>query len=186
MFVSNSSSSSFIIFLDKKPKDKEELKGMLFDGIEEIEVYGYKLAVDEIASIVFESLGEDYSNWEQLEKKDLYGTILGYEELMIKHEKLDKEFFDGCKEMKDEYSKNNPNKLWYNDEEWSNKFYNYCNNKLKENQTEYMKDLKKLYDDLKGNKKCYLINFSDDTNDGNVLEHGDIFRNIPNIQISEH
>lgn len=188
-FVSNSSSSSFIIFLDKEPQDPDELQDMLFDeDMEEVEIYNMSLTTKEISGIVFYRLGRDYENWEQLkedEKNDVYGTLYD-EELDKKHDKLNKEYFAGCEKIKEEFEKANPGENIFKDKLWGDKYWKYSREKADEIDEEYIKDLKELYNSLKGNKKCYMVEFYDDGDDGNVLEHGDIFRNIPHIRISHH
>jgi len=59
-FVSNSSSSSFIIALDKKPKSVDDVQKLLFgsdfNAEENVEYYDYKLSQGKVADIVFNDI----------------------------------------------------------------------------------------------------------------------------------
>jgi hypothetical protein len=62
-FVSNSSSSSFIVIFPKKPKTKEELKEMMFDKhTKNIQTdWGEPVTVDRVVETVFNDLNEPQS-----------------------------------------------------------------------------------------------------------------------------
>lgn len=56
-FVTNSSSSSFIVILDKFPESTDDLKDMLFpDGIPSISFYDHWMTTDDISSRVFSDI----------------------------------------------------------------------------------------------------------------------------------
>ena len=59
-FVSNSSSSSFVVAFDKTPETVEELLTVMFpDGLQEIHYFYYSYRTDEIANIVFNDMQDD-------------------------------------------------------------------------------------------------------------------------------
>ena len=55
-FVSNSSSSSFIVAFPQRPKTEEETFQMMFNSEEDIETYGERLSTKEIVSVVFSDI----------------------------------------------------------------------------------------------------------------------------------
>lgn len=55
-FVSNSSSSSFVVVLEKKPKSPEELKNVLFKDEEVVSYYDYIKTTEEVSQRVFNDI----------------------------------------------------------------------------------------------------------------------------------
>jgi hypothetical protein len=58
-FVSNSSSSSFVVAFKTVPTSVEEVKKMLFGDINSIDIYGYNITADQMAKVVFEDMQEN-------------------------------------------------------------------------------------------------------------------------------
>lgn len=58
-FVSNSSSSSFIVAFANIPSDAKELQKMLFGDIKVVDIYDYSVSTEQMAKIVFEDMQED-------------------------------------------------------------------------------------------------------------------------------
>lgn len=55
-FVSNSSSSSFVVVLEKKPNSPEELKNVLFKDEEVVSYYDYSKTTEEVSQRVFNDI----------------------------------------------------------------------------------------------------------------------------------
>jgi tryptophanyl-tRNA synthetase len=178
-FVSNSSSSSFIVVFDKKPKSADEVQEMMF-GTEQILYYdgddeeNNDIFTLQIANTIFKDLKDQKS--------------MSKDEII---EKISSGYFDGhpdmnssdfYQEMKDRNinEKENKDEYW---EEW-NKFWEEHNKKINE-------AAKKVYEnfikDIKKDQKVYRFYYSD--NDGHyqsALEHGEIFNKLKHLQISHH
>jgi hypothetical protein len=82
-FVSNSSSSSFIVAFPQRPKTEEETFQMMFNSEEDIETYGERLSTKEIASVVFSDI-KSSKKYKSLSLKDIaisfedrYGYLIG-------------------------------------------------------------------------------------------------------------
>jgi hypothetical protein len=67
-FVSNSSSSSFILVLDKKPESVEELAEVMGD-CETSDYWGNTLSSEMIADIVFRDINVSDATWEDVESE---------------------------------------------------------------------------------------------------------------------
>ena len=55
-FVSNSSSSSFVVVLEKKPNSPEELKNVLFKDKKVISYYDYSKTTEEVSQRIFNDI----------------------------------------------------------------------------------------------------------------------------------
>ena len=55
-FVSNSSSSSFVVVLEKKPNSPEELKNVLFKDEKIVQYYDYSKTTEEVSQRVFNDI----------------------------------------------------------------------------------------------------------------------------------
>jgi len=192
-FISNSSSSSFIVAFDKKPTHAYELMEILFPENKNNEQIGVNSPYEAFS---IDPMSASTIIWNQLENQN----PLNKSEIL---EKINSGWFDGhpeydiynkpeLKHISDQYTKETGKNIFDKDadEKWVKK-YNDASNKIRE---EYIKEVKnaakKLFDtkwEIFKNKKCFLFTFSD--NDGEIfstLEHGDTFRNVPNIRISYH
>lgn len=155
-FVSNSSSSSFIVALDKYPETPDEMKTLLF-GNEDIvpspwEHTDGSVSTSEAAEIIFNQLGEisSDSGVEHLKR----GYFDGYPDIDFNYENKDENIFwekheksVNCASTKlwNDFVKNNPNKKFYIAEFSDN--------------------------------DCHPFP---------TLEHGNIFRKISHLRISHH
>lgn len=193
-FVSNSSSSSFVIAFDKKPEHSYDVLEAMFprdktgrtSGVSGI--YG-EGGVDALSAATLV--------WDQIEKqKPLTKSKIG--------EEIRSGYFEGYPQMgyssqddpswqiQAEYHKQTGKNIHAEDAdpEWK-KRYEDARNKYWEDHRKAVDAaakelLEKEYPKFKG-KKCFRVSFSD--NDGSIfatLEHGDTFRNIPHIRISHH
>lgn len=164
-FVSNSSSSSFVVAFDKKPETVEELKKLLF-GDEEVYGNPYRhgneprgWTAQQVAETVFHDL-KDQSPMTVDEVR---------EEFNSGHLSGSPDFPFGCFETgKEEEGR----KRW---KEWEERNKAFCDSKADFFMSEY-----------KG-KQFFRFSYSD--NDGayySALEHGDLFEKLPHFQISHH
>lgn len=72
-FVSNSSSSSFVVVLEKKPETPEELKNILFGDKESISYYDYTKTTEEASKRIFNDIENYTKNPYDLVEKIVYG-----------------------------------------------------------------------------------------------------------------
>lgn len=155
-FVSNSSSSSFIVAFSKKPENVEELKEIMFGDKEFIEVYYGPVSTQMVAQTVFEDICrktplsdkeiklcfEGLSNYDD-DRIPKYNFDLKWDSLEWKeHNKTVKQIQIVCAK---EFLKNNPNNIFY--------LFEY---------------------------------FDNDGLFEATLEHGNIFENLPHVKINNH
>lgn len=161
-FVSNSSSSSFIIGFDKKPKTSKEIKEILF-GDQDVIKHPYdenNMDTKTIAEIIF----NDIKKQNPVNKKRMIEEISsGYNDDMPDYFTIVTANYNNTKlylSQKKEYEK------------LLQKFAQCKINNLIE---------------IHKNKIFFIVEYSD--NEGSIycgLEHGDIFYNIPYYRISKH
>jgi len=155
-FVSNSSSSSFVVAFPSIPKSSDDVHRILFNNDKKfnIEQYDRHLESSKASNIVYDAIKNQNVN-------DKNAII----------ESIGNGWFDGKPEM-EKFKNSKGNVDWNAYEEASNK-----------------KALKIANKFIKDNKdaKIYVFSFSDnDGDDGVVMEHGEIFNNLPHIQTSYH
>jgi len=171
-FVSNSSSSSFIIPFDKKPESIHEMKEILFGDKE----YYYDPYYDP-DSTYFSERTAKYPAMQVAETvfKDIeYQKPLSEEQLV---EELSRGYIsstlqDGTTEPSMEDFRDSDNDI--NWEAYDNAF------------REYTKKLAKEIIAEAENKELYVVNYSDDDCYGCALEHGPLFDKIGSFRISKH
>lgn len=157
-FVSNSSSSSFIVGLKEKPKSVSELQDIMFKNQQTISFYDDHMTCSDVAKRVFDDLKDQSSL--SLEKM-IEACSEGYIDELISEECPD--------------------------------YHDYCDGKLIDGDWDrYEEDLvayhKKSVDFFKNkypDVDCYFFEYSDNEGEA-LLEHGDIFRNLPHFRISKH
>lgn len=185
-FVSNSSSSSFIIAFNKKPKNAMELALVLYpDGEGVSDLYGY----DPIPALKAATLVQQQIEGQKpMTKKQVIEEICsGYYE-----GKPDWPFNAGD-EVSKEY-RNLTGKSIYDEDaapEWVAKFQKERDKAWKAYETANKATAtalanKMFQGEFKG-KRLFRCSFSD--NDGGiftVMEHGNTFRSIPFIRVSHH
>lgn len=196
-FVSNSSSSSFVVAFKKKPQE-HELLDILFPFSKEGGRPGVSSPwnYDDEASVGVDAVTTKTIIWEQLKDQ----KPLTKKQIL---EEIRSGWFEGHPDSSDryhteyeiarEYTEKTGKNIYDKDADpvWKKKH----NEAWKADSDAYRKDIDKAAKDLfdrvyenkfKG-KKCFRFSFSD--NDGHVfsvLEHGDTFRNCPHIRISHH
>lgn len=202
-FVSNSSSSSFIVAFKKIPESEQELHEMLF-GKEQyiIKVYDeYSLSTMDIAKRVFNDLKNKNEisplpDDDSVILRDLI-TIAScgkvYHPLEIRTNKqfdaaLENQDFDALSEIYKKSKKSgNPFKpANYDELVKSGKSGEAADLEHRAYMAWLREYISKWYNRYK-NCHFYVFNYSDnDGNAGVVLEHGDIFRKLPNIRVWQH
>lgn len=159
-FVSNSSSSSFIIPLEKLPKTWEDVAMMLYGTIEGTLAHPYEdsgYSVQEAAESVFHGLHESTAKITQQQALEMYDS----------HDAPDSDLFKA--EIKREE--------------------NYCPaNYLEIDRLRIFLSKKKLKKFFQGNKgkKFYYLEYGDDSDFGCFMEHGGQFDAIEHLKISNH
>jgi len=201
-FVSNSSSSSFVIALDKDPMqmDAIEMSKLLFGEQEIIAKYDNGFHALELAETILRDIqycheSEEKSNeWDynavsfkgKFSKEDLIKTISsGY--------------FDGCPEynwrtsetdkIEDEAKRQGVDKP-YQDPKWNKLIREARDKELAAHDELTKKAATKLAEPFweeNKDKYIYALEYSDNEGSmGCVLEHGPTFDRIPHIRISHH
>ena len=164
-FVTNSSSSSFIVAFDKVPNSWEEVLEMLFDADKAtVEKYGLSMDTKQVAQIVFADISKQTPNNLEELKETFSGFDVGIEKYK-NFKKLDRQLLDSS-----------------TSEEW-HKIYNEL--QILSEEFEEI-NFKKFLEKNKG-KQLYSFSYSD--NDGTqrtLMEHAGIFENLPHVQISRH
>jgi len=167
-FVSNSSSSSFIVAFDSAPKTAEDVKHQMFGNDE---------------NFYFDSLDGNYNyivaHCPTIDiAEDVFGQI-GKQETPSKEDLLDA-ISSGTVEGEPKYDFNRA----YNQEK---KEFN------SEYQEKYDKKCKLFYENLLNgfiseskNKPIYVFNYSDHSAWGSMMEHDGIFDNLNYIRVSQH
>lgn len=176
-FVSNSSSSSFVVLFPKEPKSWEEVRDMLFEKNENFfqNLYAYDdndesgWPVEEVAKTVWEDISkQEKNNFEKAKEMIISGTIYG----------------EGAPDYNDyEHIED-----WYKRSEVYHRDMNkFAEKKMKEFFNIRKLKLKKLNNEPITDIVLYCFEYSD--NDGSysaALEHGDLFRKLKHITISNH
>lgn len=164
-FVSNSSSSSFVVAFNRKPKTKEELRDMMFPrDMETVSApydYGPTISVDAVLDDVFEKIKEQKRS-ASLEDIRRAVDSMHYEEMYSNSLLSRINLKPNSKDWKDEHRR--VDKLTKRaDEKTAKEFY-------KSNREKFI----------------LIVEYGDDTGHGAAMEHGDVFRNLNYVRNSNH
>ena len=178
-FVSNSSSSSFVVIFDKKPESVEELQSILYG--KSTRVMGYddrSFSTIELSKMIFNDITNVDNIINPNDESSIEKVSNEFDNLFWLYDEYDNfpDFFEPDKISLDELVKLNKDR--YSDITWEVK--EELINRLAKVETERF--FEKFND-----KFIVLVNYSD--NDGSiecVIEHGDTFRNLNYIRISHH
>jgi hypothetical protein len=164
-FVSNSSSSSFIICLPRRPKTVEELQSWLFpDGEKAVQGYGDVYSTLQIARRVFLDISGDALAMSEMTEKLSRGTLV-------------KGMFSDVKIP--EY----PMMLWDKTKEERTAAYAKYDDDMQRAATE----IAERFMSQNEGSIFFAVNYADDCGDfESTMEHGHVFRHIPHQQISHH
>ena len=191
-FVSNSSSSSFIVGFDRVPKTKAELKAMMFykeeTSVQPFDFYE-PLSVDAVVDRVFRDLKAQNR---PLNKKEIFremtcGYFEGFPEFRYNEETESKKI------VKD-YELNHGGRDIYENRKspefkaYQKAYQKACQKEDAEREKQIdiaaKRYFEKEYPKFK-NKKVYVFSYSDNHGEGE-LEHGEIFSKLTHLQISHH
>lgn len=173
-FVSNSSSSSFILSLDKKPETVEEMKKLLFGDAEFYDDPYYdadsiyfsnrtaKYPALEVAKTVFDDL-KDQTSMDQAKVAEELDS--GWAEI-----RLD----DGSKAPSYDDFRAEGDNGDYNEEAYQ-----------KASVVFFEKAAEELIEESK-EKELYIVSYSDDCSYGCALECGTLFDKVDHLRISHH
>ena len=166
-FVSNSSSSSFVVAFPENPRDAEHVREMMFGDITQLE-YPYDIydnrqppvyTTQDIAGTVFHDIQSQKVN----NKKNIIEGFQGW--------------LEGAPDSpdvwrRDDLSEDEKAKAW---NDWNKEFDAY----VKDTALTFMKARKNMY--------IYVFEYSDNDGEyGSMLEHGNIFKNLDHRRISRH
>jgi hypothetical protein len=190
-FVSNSSSSSFLVGLKGKPKTPEELRKIMFGDLNgSVIYYDSDIPIEVISNRVHADLQDKNALSEQQILAEIdSGCYPGYPEYEhrtdMPSDKIKEEFKQksGLTGLFGEEAEKHPLRQEYFEKyhaaqrmEWDVEA-----KKRMEAATRYYETIKHKFDGF----EVYRLEYSD--NDGDAaLEHGGIFRNVPHVQISHH
>lgn len=165
-FVSNSSSSSFVVAFPHMPKDKEDLRMMLFNKDEEyIGPWGdQSFDIEQIVDIVLNDIEKQCPN----DMMKIGSAMEGYG------------MYDDVTAPKDPYDQKGFHKLSQAEQDkLLNEFYRETEKFAMEKTRQFM--------NTHNGCLVYVFDYSD--NDGELMsamEHGSLFMRLPHIRISHH
>lgn len=171
-FVSNSSSSSFVVAFPRIPKDANDVRNMLFSPEEEFFYSPYGddyYNVIEVANTVWNDICNQIVNdFESAKREFEYGTIDDVDAPNYNDYYYIKDYekrYDAYDTAKEEYAKKK-----------IKEFFNTRKLKLKKINQEKVDDI-----------AIYVFEYSDnDGSYGATLEHGNLFRRLKHVRISKH
>jgi len=198
-FVSNSSSSSFLIGLKNKPKTKTELRTLMFGDMDgEVSIYDLEMSIPEVVERVFSDLRDVKPLTEAEVLKEISNSYFpGYPEDKFSgnaSQDLEKEFINlfnaslkpGQKPINsfcDDAAKTHPEY-----EEFSRKRQALFQVEYEQREIEIQLAARKHFESLKKQfegLEVYALEYSDN-NGESVLEHGGIFEALPHAVLSHH
>jgi len=192
-FVSNSSSSSFVVGFKKHPQSVEEVHELLFGKESDtITLYDYyNLSTDDAAQIVF----DDIKDQKPIAKNKILdeirgGYFPGYPEYdygrRTKSQQLQKEFeerFPGINYWDEKTNNIEVNNFAKKIRMTMDAEFKEARDRVDDAAKDYYKSIKQIFNGF----KVYVFSYSD--SDGqfmSIMEHGNIFSKLPHITISHH
>lgn len=182
-FVSNSSSSSFIVGFNKKPKTIGQLFDLMFPKYYEghvINYYDTQIPVSFVIDRVWHDMSKQLTTKQVKQYIEDYASTEAHIEVMHadtfyqEESKIYSKFFLLFGEK---YGENQDFK------DQIKKIKEAEDLIIKENMVKYVEEARRILD----GKKCFFFEYSDnESKEESVLEHGDVFRNVPHITINNH
>jgi hypothetical protein len=182
-FVSNSSSSSFIVGFDHRPTSKKELQQIMFPNISSRknilidDDYGLKLSVSQVAARVWEDLQKQKASL--TEQQIIEQMLRGYVDGIPDHFSKD---YDAWQKITETYQEK------YGDE--YHKRSDYKNEITALNNKMHKRNLRKARHFLETNsifadKEVFVFEYASDSDDTTErpLRWGNIFRNLPHVEV---
>ena len=173
-FVSNSSSSSFVVLFPREPKSASDVKDMLFKKNKKFFPHPYEEKVSWPVETVAETVWVDICD----QKKNDFSVA----EEILGSGTIDDEnapYYDDFSHIK------NWDKRW---ETYKNARNKYAKEKMKEFFNVRKLKLKKINNELINDEGVlYCFSYADeDGSYGSALEHGGLFNNLKHITVSKH
>ena len=156
-FVSNSSSSSFIVAFKNIPHDQEELRYMLFGDEQSRSQYDYTFTTKELAKVVWNDFQEAIKN-SPMDKREIANKVGGSAE------------YNGMPIPPPYYN-------WKNSENYE-AYDRECEQYSRIVATQFLRDNK--------NATILYFSYGDNSEIGAVLEHGGTFDKLSHIYINQH
>lgn len=188
-FVSNSSSSSFIVAFPKIPSSPEELEKMMFVNTGEVQPYDFCKATPtiEVARQVYKDMSVDNFKASKLTKRKALEVVL--EGNFPGQPPFDRGENSESLKIENAYREETGKDVYDKDADpVVAKLYRKTQNKEWALGRKMVKIAAKAFlegfwPQVKG-KKVFRFEYSDDTH-GNI-EHGNVFRRFPHVRISKH
>jgi hypothetical protein len=156
-FVSNSSSSSFIIALEKVPENADEIHQILFGNIKYISIYDNKIDTKTMAKVIFKDITESGFATDEDIAEEMNG---GHS--------------DRFPQFPDLYKIPNEER-----EEVYKKYCEKCEKIAHEMAEEFISNHEGM--------SFFIVEYSDNDGPlYSTMEHGNIFSRIPHVRISKH
>jgi len=167
-FVSNSSSSNFVLAFKKKPESIDELKKLMFGDLDIFHYDNETATTHQIAEAVFRQLGDELSL-----------------DMIIE------EFTSGWLEgINDDFdSLNNMPEMFIEDENGNNQYNPEYERYAEAKREKTIIRALEFFNNWKcpDDQKFFVVEFADDDGSfGGLCEHGGIFNKIHHVQISHH
>jgi len=182
-FVSNSSSSSFLVGFKTIPESEQEVTKLLFGSKKIFQYYDENYRTEDISEIIFRELkaGSPLSETEIQEELD--SGYLGDEYCVDWHHVR-------ADSVEKEFHKKFPGQEIRKDPEWSKKWSIALDEDFKEQRQKQRELTIKFWEEHKGQfdgAQVYRFHYSD--NEGAIegaMEHGGIFDALPHVRVSHH
>ena len=190
-FVSNSSSSSFIVGFAKIPETIEEMRSLLFPDGDHREDIGFRRDAEywtpeHVAEKVFQDLTREPDGWHDGSEASLKKVVeeIGTWEIA---EKMQSFPFEKMREVDLKFMAKHEvrtSQFWMSYADWTQARCEVLDAWMTEIEAEFQKHIAEKYPDLVGLELRYFC-YSDEDGEG-VLEHGGTFDNVPHVRISHH
>ena len=183
-FVSNSSSSSFLVGFKDIPATEQEMVKMLFGSNNTLRYYENLYPADEIAAIVLRDLLFGSPLSEEEIKEELNSGYLGrgYGSDDWRYHRADA--------VEDKFHKQFPGKDVRDDPEWSKKWREALNEDWKEQDRLREEGADRFWQEHKQQfegTQIYKFHYSDNESPMEAaMEHGGIFNALPCVRVSHH
>lgn len=189
-FVSNSSSSSFIIGLDDKPKSVKEVQDIFFGNSLSSRLYDVDEPIpnEVLADKIFNDINKAKEVSEDEIIEELCSGFIGY-----KWEPGGQQYYEEATKRSrlilGEFREKFPGEEIFKNKEWQVKYQKACDKESAEFKRREVKLKCKFWRAVKSKfkgKKIYIVEYGDHDIIGSFLEHGGVFDIIPSVRVSHH
>jgi len=185
-FVSNSSSSNFILAFDKKPQSIEEVRKLFFQDRNKFTSYGYKSTTVFEVNDFSKTILDDLKEAEPMSLRQIIENLCGYCVATKKLYNEHKPYRDRVSEkFRTEYEEKYGQNIYKNTEaleEYRNLFRKEIREEKKEKRKAVIAYYRNVFQNQIKGKKCYCITYSDENGEYySTLEHGSILDSNPKV-----